>query len=98
MGVVPLETICAKNVLHFINIEGNPYQADLACLNRIRPCTCYILEFDNHLATEALRAIGGARELDQFPLHWLATLPALVQCLEVISLTDDLSAVQGVVH
>ena len=42
--------------------------------------------------------IGRARELDQFPLDWLAALYALVQRLEVILLTDDLSAVQGVVH
>ena len=55
-------------------------------------------KYDNHLTTEALRVIGGARELDQFPLHGLAALPALVQGLEVIPLTDDLSTVQGVVH
>ena len=42
--------------------------------------------------------IGGPGQLDKFALHRLATLPAGIQRLPVVPLTDHLPAVQGVVH
>ena len=53
---------------------------------------------NNHLATETLRMIRWARELDKFSLYRLATLSARVQSLQVIPLTHHLAIVQGVVH
>ena len=53
---------------------------------------------DNHLTSEAFRMIRCPGELDKFPLHRLSTLPAWVQSLEVIPLTHNLPAVQGVVN